>query len=61
MHGDIEEKKNFHSLTPFNKNVKGNLAERVDRFSLFDKFEHFEKCSSDHFKKCVMKFQKSKI
>ena len=29
--------------------------------SLFHTFWHFEKCLSDHLKKCVMKFQKSKI
>ena len=29
--------------------------------SLFHTFWHFGKCLSDHLKKCVMKFQKSKI
>jgi hypothetical protein len=58
---DIKEKKIFiHPLTPFNKNITWNLAERVDRFSLIRIFWHFEKCPSVHFKKCVMKFQKSK-
>jgi hypothetical protein len=51
----------LHLLTPFNKNITGDLAEHVDRFSLIHIFWHFEKCSSDNFKKCVMKFQKSKI
>ena len=51
----------IHPLTPFNKNITGNLARCVDRFSLIHIFWHFDKCPSDHFKKFVMKFQKSKI
>ena len=35
--------------------------ERLLIFSLFHTFGHFEKCSADHWKKCVVKFQKSKI
>ena len=46
----------IHPLTPFNKNITGNLAKRVDRFSLIHIFWYFEKCSSDHFKKCVIFF-----
>ena len=58
----LERRKiSIYPLTPFHKNISGNLGERVDRFSLIHIFWHFEKCSSDHFKKCVMKFQKSKI
>jgi hypothetical protein len=41
-------------LIPYNENISGNLAERV---SIVHIFWHFEKCSSDHFDKCVMKFQ----
>ena len=51
--GDIEEKKNLHpSAYP--------LQWSVDRFSLIHIFWNFEKCPSNHFKKCVMKFPKSK-
>ena len=57
-------------LNPGNQNLKsisksyGLLQSKFRDFlnvSLFHTFWHFEQCLSDHLKKCVMKFQKSKI
>ena len=41
--------------------ISAKLFERFLIVSSFHTFWHFEKCSSDRWKKCVMKFQKSKI
>ena len=42
-------------------NIANNLGGRFDGFSIIHIFEIFEKRSSDHFQKCVTKFQKLKI